>query len=56
MHVISGLAGIQWHRIRCEDVCPILKNDISQLAEEVWEQVLYGNKRDGGMRGGAGNG
>lgn len=45
VHVISGLAAIQWHRIRCEDVCPILKNDISQLAEEVWEQVLYENKR-----------
>lgn len=27
-----------------EGVCPVPKHDISQLAEEVLEQVLYGNE------------
>lgn len=36
------------------EVCPVPKHDISQLAAEVLEQVLDGNK--GGMEGGGGTG
>lgn len=42
------------------EVCPVPKHDISQLAAEVLEQVLDGNKggmeRGGGIREGWGGG
>lgn len=50
MPLLFNRAKLSWRM----EVCPVPKHDISQLAAEVLEQVLDGNK--GGMEGGGGTG